>query len=478
VLVADTLTFNQAATIGTSAAILATSVNTLQINGPTVDAYINEANGLAIAVSNISGVLDVSTNMGDITSAGSLTVSGTSAFAVGNGGSIVLDNAANQFNVTPTFSSTGIINNISLTNNSAVNLQALTLNGNLAVLTTGPVTQFGALNVQGNTTVSAGANSITLNNTANDFVGDLTLQNSGAANTTITDTNSLTLSASTVGSGSLTVLAADISQSGAMVQSANAGSATFTATGGNIALTNGANDFTGTVFLNNAGAGTTALTESSGLSLGSSVTGGGDLNIIASGGITLSGTTTSSGGDITVTANTGDIQLGRVNSAAGRLIVNAVSGNVIGNNSSIIDPNLSSQDLEIRAGVTIGDFNNPISVRVPSNGTSFFAAGTGSANIIGLTGTILGGSVIVNNVAATNAAVGQGQSVSFLEQNLMPAQVVLENPLYSVSSGGLHLLEFPRNAPQTIPVLQPEKDVEDNRSAPDSSADSQKISAP
>jgi len=458
VLAADVLTFNQATTIGTSGIALATSVNTLQINGPTVDAYINEANGLAISVANVSGVLDVTTGSGDITSAGSVVVTGSSAFTVGNSGSIVLDDAGNQFAGTPTFSSAGTINNLQLTDNSAVDLPALTLNGNLTVITTGPVTQAGVLNIQGTTNVDAGVNAITLNNSANDFVGDVTLQNSGGANTTISDVNNITLAASNIGSGTLTVNAADISQSGAIVQAANAGAARFTATGGDITLTNGGNDFTGTVFLNNAGAGDTALTESNGLSLGSSASNGGDLTITATNGITLSGTTTSSGGDVTMTANTGDIQLGRVNSGSGRLTVNAVTGNIIGNNSQITDPNLSSQTLEILAGETIGDFNNPISVNVASGGTSFFAAGIGSANIIGLTGTILGGSVIVNDVAATNSAVGKGQSVSFLEQDVTMAQITSQNPLFSLSGGGLNLaiplVEF------TQP-LQPEKDPDD-----------------
>ena len=458
VLVADTLTFNQATTIGTSGLALATSVNTLQINGPTVDAYINEANGLAIAVDNVTGVLDISTGSGDITSAGSVVVTGTSAFTVGNGGSIMLDDASNQFAGTPVFSSTGIINNLWLTDNSTVDLPTLTLNGNLTVISTGAVTQAGALSIQGTTNINAGANNITLNNIANDFIGDVTLQNSGGASTSITDVNNITLAASNIGSGTLTVNAADISQSGAIVQSANAGAARFTATNGNITLSNGGNDFTGTVFLNNTSNGDIALTESNGLALGSSTTNGGDLTITATNGITLSGTTTSSGGDVTITANTGDIQLGRVNSATGRLTVNAVTGSVIGNNSPIPDPNLSSQTLEILAGDTIGDFNNPISVNVSSGGTSFFAAGVGSANIIGLTGTILGGSVIVNDVAATNSAVGKGQSVSFLKQNITPVQVALQNPLYSVSGGGLNLAiplaEF------TQP-LQAEKDSED-----------------
>ncbi len=464
VLAADTLTFNQATTIGTAGAALATAVNTLQINGPTVDAYINEANGFAISVANVTGALDVSTGSGDITSAGSVVVTGTSAFTVGNNGSIIMDNVGNQFAGTPAFSSTGIINNLSLTDMSTVDFPALTLTGNLTVVTSGTLTQAGTLTIQGATNINAGTNSVTLNNAANDFVGDVVVQNSGAASTAITDVNNLTLAASTVGSGSLTVTAADISQSGSMIQSAGAGAATFNATSGNITLSNGANDFTGTVFLNNSGAGTTSLTENNGLNLGSSTTNGGDLTITATNGITLSGTTTSSGGDIVVTANTGDIQLGRVNSGAGRLSIDAVIGKVLGNNSPITDPNLNSAMLEIRAGDTLGDFNNPISVNVLPGGTSFFLAGNGSANIIGITGTILGGSVIVNDVAATNSAVGKGQSVSFLEQSVVTSQSPSNNPLFSISSGGLHMPDYPRlltRSPNAIHTLQPEKDPVD-----------------
>jgi len=439
---ADTLTLNQATAIGTALNPLGTSVNTLLINGPTIDAYINEANSLAVAVSNVSGTLSITTNAGDITSAGSLTVTGTSTFNVADGGSIILDNAANQFAGTPAFSSAGIINNLVLVDNSSVDLPTLSLSGNLSVSADGPVRQVGALTVQGNTTVISGSNLIDLGNAANDFVGTVSLQNSGAVNTTIVDSNALILAGSTVGSGTLSVTAADISQVGPLVQSANAGTAIFTATGGNISLTNGGNDFTGAVLLNNTGAGSTVLNDSDGLTLGASATNGGDLTITATNGITLTGTTTSANGDIAITANTGDIQLGRLDSGTGRLTINAVTGNVIGNNSSIIEPNLSSQNLEIFAGQTIGDFNNPISISVPSNGTSLFIAGEGAANIIGLTGTILPASVLVNDVTLSNLAVGKGQNVSRLEHSQSPPQEYFLSPLYSISNGGIHLFRY------------------------------------
>lgn len=445
ILAADTLTFDQAGSIGTSTSALATSVNTLVVNGPTIETYIGEADGFAISVANVSGALSLTTSAGDITSAGSVTVTGTSAFRVGNGGSIILDNAANQFSGTPSFTSTGTINNLVLSDNSAVDLSSLSLTGNLVVTAGGPVTQAGSLTIQGSTNINAGTNLIILDDPSNDFVGNVSLQNSGTASSKITDINSLTLASTAVGSGTLTFTAGSINQTGPIVQSANGGAVTITASAGDITLNNGANDFTGTVLITHSGAGNSTIVDSNTLTLGSSVTNGGDLSVTANNGLSLTGTTTSSGGDITLTSNADDIQLGRVNSGSGRLTINAVTGNVIGNNSSITDPNLSSQTLEIFAGSTIGDFNNPISVNVPSNGTSFFIAGEGSANIIGLAGTVLSGSVLVNDVSNSNIAVGKGQSVSFIENQVNPIQVGFMSPLYSISSGGLHLFEYDLN---------------------------------
>ena len=445
ILAADTLTFNQASSIGTSSNVLATSVNTLAINGPTVDAYISEADGLAVTVANISGALSLATSSGDITSAGSLVVTGSSAFSVGNGGSIILDNAANLFSGTPSFTSSGTINNLVLSDNSAVDLSSLSLTGSLVVTAGGLVTQSGSLAIQGSTNINASTNSIILDDLTNDFAGNVSLQNSGTASTIISDINSLTLASTAVGSGTLTLTADSINQTGPIVQSANGGVVTITASAGDIALNNGANDFTGTVHISNSGPGNSSIVDSNTLTLGSSTTAGGDLSVTANNDLSLTGTTTSSGGDITLTSNADDIQLGRVNSGSGRLTINAVMGNVIGNNSSITDPNLSSQTLEIFAGSTIGDFNNPISVNVPSNGTSLFIAGEGSANIIGLAGTVLSGSVLVNDVSNSNIAVGKGQSVSFIENQLNPIEVGFMSPLYSISSGGLHLFEYDLN---------------------------------
>ena len=113
------------------------------------------------------------------------------------------------------------------------------------------------MSVTGTSNFNAGANAITLTNGSNDFTGAVSLNNSGANNVSVTDTNAIILGASNVGSGTLTVNATganSITQTGAIVQAAGAGIASFTTGGGVITLTNAGNDFTGAVSATNTGA--------------------------------------------------------------------------------------------------------------------------------------------------------------------------------------------------------------------------------
>jgi len=437
VLSADTLTLNQVVTTGSSGNALQTDINTLVVNGPSQDVFIIENNDVAVSATGVSGTLSVSTLNGDITSAGAIVVTGSSRFSVGNNNSILLDNTGNQFASTPTFSSSGSLNDLVLYDNSAVDLAALDINGNLTVTATGAISQQGALVVQGNSLFNAGANSINLDTAGNDFVGSVVLQNTGAADVSIVDQNALDLGASTIGSGALNVSAGSLTQSGALVQEAGAGAATLTASNGDMIFDNSANDFTGTVQLVNSSNGNVSLTDINALNLEASSTGGGDLTVITGSGITLSGNTRSADGDITIIATTGDIQLGQLDAGAGKITLTATTGNLVGDNSPIVNPNLSAQNLEITTGQTLGDFNNPIAVNVASNGTSLFVAGQGVANIIGFPGRILSGSVLVNDVAATRSAVGQGQSVSYLANGITPLQGASSLPLFTVVNGGL-----------------------------------------
>lgn len=440
-LAANNLILNNVGTAGASGNRLQTTINNLQVTGTTTDVYINEQDGLSVSAANVSGAFDISTLAGNITSSGNVVVTGSSAFNVGDGGSIILDGAGNQFAGTPVLTSAGTINDLTLVDNSAVNLPAIVTSGDLAITASG-ITQSGAFTVVGDSVFTSTSDNILLDNPANDFTGTVVLQNSGNNTITLRDQNALTFGSTSIGNGTLTVQAGSIAQTGPITQLGGAGATTFTANTGSLILDNASNNFTGVVSLINNSSNSTQITESNQLNLGSSTLSGGDLTVTVDNGINLSGTTVSNNGDITVTANTGNIQLGRLNSGTGRLTVNAVTGDVLGNNSPISDPNLSATTLEIIAGQVIGDFNNPISVSVPSNGTSFFQPGIGSANIIGLTGTILGG--LVNNVAFTGLAIAKGQSVSFVANEGFSGEDYYLLPLYTLVDGAVQWPDYTR----------------------------------
>ena len=143
------------------------------------------------------------------------------------------------------------------------------------------MTQSGALNVTGVTTLAAGAaNNITLNNAANDFS---TVGVTSGNNVNLRDTNVLDLGASTV-SGTLTVTTAGaLTQSGAL----NVTGVTTLAAGAanNITLNNAGNDFS---TVGDHDGNNVMLTDANALNLAASTVSG-TLNVTTNGAITDSG---------------------------------------------------------------------------------------------------------------------------------------------------------------------------------------------
>ncbi len=109
------------------------------------------------------------------------------------------------------------------------------------------ITQTGVgITVPGAATFNSGAGVITLTTAGNDFQDSVSLNNSGVNAVQVTDTNAIEFGASSVGTDTLTVISGGaITQSGAIVQGAGAGIASFTTGGFAVTLTNGSNDFTG-----------------------------------------------------------------------------------------------------------------------------------------------------------------------------------------------------------------------------------------
>ena len=415
------LTLEDVGSGGSASAPIRTDVAIIDITGSAGDIYLREADGVLLSANDVTGTLAVESLGGDIGSNGSLVVSGNARFTVADGGSILLTDAANDFTSTPDFQSTGALANLSFTNTRGIDIQPLTLSGDLNLTGNGAITQSGPLNVAGSSRIDAGIGGITLTDSANVFTGSVSLNNTGNQAIDVYNSVALILAASNLGTGSLSLTADGVTQSGPLVQAANAAAVNIDAGSGAITLDNGGNDFTGAVGLTTTGGRDIVLTDANQLNLG---------------------TSTSNGGDITFTATTGDIDLGRLNAnAGGTITLTATAGAINGNNSQITDPNLSAQHLVLTSGTTMGDFNNPIAVNVAAGGTSLFVVGEGSANIIGLAGTILPGSSNVNNISATIAAVGQSQMTAIDEPPLFYLRDDDRYRLFGILEGGVRMPE-------------------------------------
>ena len=437
-LAADALYIDSAITIGSVSAPLATNVDTLAISGGTGSVYVEEQDGLAFSADNISGNLDLETLSGDITSNGAIVVAGSSSFTVGDAGSILLTDVGNSFASTPAFTSSGTIADLTLVTDGDVALAALDLSGDLSIQANGAITQTGAVTVAGTSVFDAADHGITLSHSGNDFGATVSLQNTGNNAVAIRDANNLQFATTSIGAGAFTIDAASVDQVGPITQESNAGDVTITVTSGPVDLNNAANEFTGRLHLYNSGSGAMTVRDASTLLLGTSGSDGGNIALTAASGVDANGTVSTNGGDITITTQTGDIQLGRLDADAGTITLTASNGNILGNHSPFTDPNLSAGDLVITAGAAIGEYTNPIAVMVPSNGTSLFVAGEEPANIIGIAGQILDGSILVNNVSFTSDAVGKGQN-AFLLRTIYgeSAEDKKRYRLFSISEGGI-----------------------------------------
>jgi len=126
--------------------------------------------------------------------------------------------------------------------------------GNLSITATGPVNQKGGtLLIKGTSSITTGGAAITLAQTANDFTGSVSLNNTGANAVAVTDANTLTLGNSTIG-GSFGVVtgaglvAGGLNQSG-ILTIAGISTITSSVASTDIDLSTQANLLTGTVVI-------------------------------------------------------------------------------------------------------------------------------------------------------------------------------------------------------------------------------------
>jgi hypothetical protein len=240
-----TITLTQAANNFTGAVSLS--------NSGANNVAVTDANALILGTSSIGGNLDVITGAGTATggltqTTGALTVAGTTTLTSSAAATdIDLSTQANSLTGSVTIAGTASnvrdfkLRNTSATAGAVVNLGNLTTTSlrdltitynsaayevptfttvtslrNIAITAGGAITQAAGGIVQGSSATLAsfttGAFGITLTDTSNNFIGAVSLNNSGANNVAVTDANAIIFGTSLVGTGTLTVNAVGITQ--------------------------------------------------------------------------------------------------------------------------------------------------------------------------------------------------------------------------------------------------------------------------
>ena len=151
-------------------------------------------------------------------------------------------------------------------------------------MASGAVTQSGAIDADSTTSVTAGANAITLTNAGNDFTGAVSLSNSGSNDVALTDANALDLGTVGVGQNLTVTTGGALSDTGVITV---AGTTTLDNSGGTDAAIqlDSASTYTGSVtFTTDTGSGVT-ITDNSAFAIQSGLNVN-NLSIIATGAVT------------------------------------------------------------------------------------------------------------------------------------------------------------------------------------------------
>ena len=360
-----------------------TGAVSLNNTGAANDASISDVNDIVLGTVNTDGALNVTAG-GSITDIGVQTVDGAAIFTAANAGNIILD-SANTYNSAVSFlASAGTLNDVTFINAAAYDVQAggLAVNGALDITADG-ITQTGDLTVGTTSSFDAGAAAITLDNAGNDFTGAVDLNNSGAFDVAIQDSNAITLAVSSIGRNLIVTAAGKIAQTGSISVGGTSSFSTGT-TAAAIDLTDVLNNFTGAVSLNNTGAFDVAITDANAIVLDTSSIGQ-NLTVNASGSIAQTAGILTVGGTSSFTTGNAAITLNSANEFTGAVSLNntgAFDVVVTDADSIILGTSTVGRDLTVNATGTITD----IGTITVTGGTTTLSAG--AANNIALnTGT-------------------------------------------------------------------------------------------
>ena len=384
-----------------------------------------DINDLNLGASTLTGNLSLTAG-GNIT-AGALTIAGDSAFNAG--GSITLVDPANDFGGAVALAAPV---DATVLDADDIDLGASTVGGALSVTAAGNITDSGALDITGLTTLVSTGGSILLD-AGNDFGGAVSAD---GADVTLNDVNDLDLDATTA-TGQLTVTATgNITDSG-VSNSLTVTGATSLAAGGSVVL-DGANDFGGAVSVTAADA---TINDIDDLDLGpSTVTGA--LAVTAAGDITGSGAL-DIGGAASFASTAGSILLGAANDFVGAVSANGVDVSINDVNDLDLGSTTATAQLTLSAGGAITD-SGVLLVTGPTSLTATGAITLDAANDFGGSVTANAGALTLNDVNDVDlgaSAVTGALTVTAAGQITDSGALDIGGPATFASTGGSILLD-------------------------------------
>ena len=389
------------------------------IGGGTTLSNLTTTSGsaaFALPAITLGGNLGVTTSGGAITDSGNLSVGGLATFSAG-ASAITLGGGGETTN----FGSLRFVGGVvTIQEDSALVIGGASGSSatTLSLTASGAITQTQTITATGVSSFSAGANAITLS-LANALTGAVTLSNSGANNVALVDTLALSIATSSVGSGTLALTGAGISQTGVITQAAGAGAVTLTAGTGAISLALG-NNFTGAVTASSTGVGTgiNLNDASGGLSIASVTTSNGAVTLSATGGaLDVLIATAGTGGAINLTTTTsGNITLGNV-TTSGTATLNAAGA--IEENGADGGADLTAGTAGLTAASGIGAAGAIETALANLSGTSatggIALTNAGALSVTGLSATASGNITLANtgSISTSGAVSAASGTITF-----------------------------------------------------------------
>ncbi|MGE0874005.1 MAG: filamentous hemagglutinin N-terminal domain-containing protein [Burkholderiales bacterium] len=398
---------------GANAITLATATNNFNIVEAAGQAVsLRDANTMTLGNVSAGGALTVVTN-GALDQAAGSTVSavGTTTLTAGAGNDITLQGATNNFNVLRVVSGRNV--GIKDANGLSLGAGTSTVSGNLALGANGAVTQSAALVVAGTANLQAGAGSIVLTTSTNNFNSVV----AAGQSISLRDANAMTLGNVTA-AGNLT-----LQTNGALAQAASTaisagGNTTITApTNRDITLANAGNDFTN---LRVASGRNVQVTDANGLNLGGSGASvvSGTLVLNANGAVTQSSQLSVTGLATFNIGSANDLTLGHASNAFSTVSI-ASAGNAtlfeaggfalgaanVGNNLTVTSTGVITDtgNITVPGRLTVETRNNAArAITLDSVGNNF---GSVSAQTLNAAGTAaVAGAITLREASAMELA--------------------------------------------------------------------------